>query len=308
MPSDPASSTLHAGLRAILVCPACKGPLEDRPGAMACTRCATSHPAPAGRPPDLRLQRPTTTSPEIILGGPAPDGNAIECRPLEANPSPQVDLASARIPHHLTREMVSWFPKASSKESLALDLGCGEGIHQGIVEHAGFQYVGLDWKCTGATLHGDAHALPFQEAAFEFVLSVAVLEHVAWPFLMGREACRVLRPGGLFIGTVAFLEPFHEESHYHHTHLGTLHTLRQGGFEVLKLAPSEEWNVLTAQAGGGFFPGIPRGAARALVMPLELLQRGLWRLREGLRPRADRPSRTRNTTGAFAFVARKPLR
>jgi len=242
---------------------------------------------------------------EFPLGTPPLEEDGFDCPPLDLNPAPEVDLTGVRVPHHLTREMISWFPKPRAQGALALDLGCGDVIHREICEAAGFGYVGLDYDSPRAPILGDAHALPFRDGAFEFILSVAVLEHVQWPFVMAREAHRVLKPGGVFIGTVAFLEPFHQNSHYHHTHLGTINTLRYGGFTVERVAPSEEWSVLLAQASMGLFPKVPRPAARALVWPLELLQRVMWKAGTLLNPDPKRRSRTRNTTGAFAFVARR---
>ena len=58
---------------------------------------------------------------------------------------------------------------------------------------------------------GDATAMPFESAGFSAVVSFTMLHHVPSPELQDRllaEACRVLRPGGVFAGsdsTASFL-------------------------------------------------------------------------------------------------------
>ena len=58
---------------------------------------------------------------------------------------------------------------------------------------------------------GDAASMPFQAARFSAVVSFTMLHHVPSPELQDRllaEACRVLRPGGVFAGsdsTASFL-------------------------------------------------------------------------------------------------------
>ena len=58
---------------------------------------------------------------------------------------------------------------------------------------------------------GDATAMPFETARFSAVVSFTMLHHVPSPELQDRllaEACRVLRPGGVFAGsdsTASFL-------------------------------------------------------------------------------------------------------
>jgi SAM-dependent methyltransferase len=179
-------------------------------------------------------------------------------------------------------------------------------IHQEACERAGFDYVGLDRK--GAVgLLGDAHALPFADATFPFVLSIAVLEHLRYPLRAIAEVARVLEPGGIFLGTVAFLEPWHSASYYHHSLLGASNTLATAGLEVDFVAPSDTWSVVDAvtqmqrlPVTGKPFRWALSGAARA--------QRRVWRLlsllRQGNRSRWERY--VAHTTGAVVFRARRP--
>lgn len=57
--------------------------------------------------------------------------------------------------------------------------------------------------------HQDIHAMTFQTAAFDAVICIEVLEHVADPFQAVREIKRVLRPGGRLLLTTPFLAPYH---------------------------------------------------------------------------------------------------
>ena len=168
-----------------------------------------------------------------------------------------------------------------------------------------FEYVGLDYKSDYAPILGDAHSLPFKDKFFEFILSVAVLEHIRFPFLMMKEAYRVLQPRGKFIGTVAFLEPFHNSSFYHHTHLGTYNSLQEGGFEITHIAPNETWSALTALADMVLFPRMPRLLSRAIVTPVQIAHRTWWKIGGMFSREASDNMRMIHTAGSFTFIAVK---
>lgn len=287
-------------------CPDCRHELRRISEGADCSSCGARYPRRASGALDMRLKKSKRIQHEYVLGEPllAPPG--VDFRLLREKRAPAVDFGELSVPYHLTRALMSHFPRAGSRGDLALDLGCGTALHRPVCEAAGFEYLGLDHDSDMAQLLGDAHALPFRDASIGFALSIAVLEHIRYPFVMMREVHRVLRPGAAFIGTVAFLEPFHSESYYHHTHLGTLNSLREGGFEVKCIAPSAQWNALAAQGAMGLFPRMPGVLLRPLLWPLLLLHRMWWTIGGLVRPEATATVRIRNLTGAFSFVARRP--
>jgi SAM-dependent methyltransferase len=186
-----------------------------------------------------------------------------------------------------------------------LDLGCGNMVHQEVCEYAGFEHVGLDYESEEASILGDAHSLPFKDESFEFILSMKVLEHIRFPFVMMKEAYRVLEPNGIFIGTVAFLESFHLNSFYHHTHLGTYNSLQEGGFRIERICPSDKWSVLVALAKMSLFPEMPSLFSKLIVMPIQIIHKIWWRIGGIFSYKASEGKRIKNTTGEFTFIARK---
>ncbi|MBI4396548.1 MAG: class I SAM-dependent methyltransferase [Elusimicrobia bacterium] len=100
-----------------------------------------------------------------------------------------------------------------------LESGCGFGKWLLFYKRQGYEIVGLDWSpATGAkvkayeegTLYvgGDARRTPFQDGAFDLILSLGTIEHsVDGPGQALGEAYRTLKPGGTLISTVPILTP-----------------------------------------------------------------------------------------------------
>ena len=184
-----------------------------------------------------------------------------------------------------------------------LDLGCGAAVHRELCEALGFRYVGVDVVVEGGDVLADGQALPLNAAQFEFVLSISMLQYVPNPWAVVAEVRRVLVPGGTFIGSVPFLEPF-SGGYFHMSQAGIASLLESAEFEIVALGPSARWTSLTAQASMGLFPKMPRSLARALVAPLDLAHRLWWRVGSLVDEKADEQTRIGKTAGSFSFVAR----
>lgn len=293
----------------ILICPKCHSALEkNSTDNFSCQTCSEVYPITESGGLDLRLRSEKKVINEVILGKPLRLPPNLPSSSLTLNSTPQNNFTGINLPHHLSGELLSYFPKASSDQSIVLDLGCGDTIHRGVCEMAGFRYIGLDYSNSKAPLLGDGHALPFRDASVEFVLMIAVLEHIQYPLVLMQEVKRVLKDGGVLIGTVSFLEPFHENSFYHHTHLGLYNDLTYAGFEVQQLAASEDWQVFDAQANMApwvFFPGLPDFIRKSIIRSPKVLSK-LWFSLNSLFRKTPLPEKFSHVTGAFSYVAKKP--
>jgi SAM-dependent methyltransferase len=78
-----------------------------------------------------------------------------------------------------------------------LDVGCGEKPYARLFEPYAAAYVGLDTaEHAHADLVGPIESIPAEDASFDVVLCIQVLEHVDDPAQGVRELHRVTRPGG----------------------------------------------------------------------------------------------------------------
>jgi SAM-dependent methyltransferase len=289
----------------ILSCPNCNSDLIVSTMGANCSFCDSKYIYNNNGNIDLRLPKQKKYSYEFKLGDKSPLIKDFDFKKLLNKDNPEVDFSDLDVPRHLTKILLSYFPKAETKDAMMLDLGCGDMVHEKIGKHAGFAYVGLDYESKNATILGDAHALPFKDNCFDFILSIAVLEHIRFPFVAMKEAYRVLKQNGRFIGTVAFLEPFHGDSFYHHTHLGLYNVLKDVGFTIDKICPSSEYSVLMAQAKMGLFPKMPLFISHSILMPIHLLHKVWWKMGGVFSKKSSEDIRIRNTTGVFTFLAKK---
>ncbi|PTX56603.1 3-demethylubiquinone-9 3-methyltransferase [Litoreibacter ponti] len=110
---------------------------------------------------------------------------------------------------------LSWFDtKIDWADKAVLDLGCAGGFMAEALAERGAQVTGIDPArdaIEAARVHaaqeghairydtGVGEALPYEDASFDAVVCVDVLEHVQDLHQVCREVARVLRPGGTFL-------------------------------------------------------------------------------------------------------------
>jgi SAM-dependent methyltransferase len=176
------------------------------------------------------------------------------------------DLGERYEEHHRERrdegdfvfvpERIPLFVAAIGRGKRVLDLGCRSGaLTRHLLE--GNTVVGLDVDAAALEkaaalgiepVHANVEErLPFEDAAFDAVVAGELFEHLRFPDALVAEIRRVLRPGGLLVGSVPnafrvqsrlrFLRGRSPEDDPTHLHLfspGDLRTLLSG-FENVEL-------------------------------------------------------------------------
>ncbi|MCX7927267.1 MAG: class I SAM-dependent methyltransferase [Candidatus Omnitrophica bacterium] len=90
-------------------------------------------------------------------------------------------------------------------------------------------------KLPNVDIVADAHFLPFRESSFDGVIITAVLEIVKDPQAVIREIERILKPGGIVLATLPFLQPYHPDPTDYHRFTIEGVKLLFNNFEVKKL-------------------------------------------------------------------------
>lgn len=149
----------------------------------------------------------------------------------------------------LDRAMAEAVPFARGR---LVDVGCGSRPYEALFRPAIADYVGVEYHATwrgsanattggegGADVYYDGEHLPFENGAFDTVLSNQVLEHVPRPTPHFAELVRVLRPGGHLIATVPFSYREHSVPNDFHrfTQFGLSRYCLDTGLAVVVLRP-----------------------------------------------------------------------
>lgn len=141
----------------------------------------------------------------------------------------------------LLNECLTTHSDVFQRSSIVLDVGGKKEIGD-----KGFRYpvesvrtwinLNIDTK-TKPDVAADATRLPVSDASVDVVVCTEVLEHLYMPVLCVDEIWRVLKPGGVFIGSAPFVFPVHGDpnDYYRYTESGLRSLLHQ--FSVVKMEP-----------------------------------------------------------------------
>src|SRR5215510_637104 len=138
-----------------------------------------------------------------------------------------------------------------------LDVGCGDKPYQHLFQPHVSEYVGVETEHTfaltiastrsRADVYYDGEHLPFQNASFDTVLNVQVLEHTPRPAALIAEISRVLRADGALILTAPFSFRLHEEPHdyFRFSPHGLRELCGRAGLEIELIEPMGSlWSLL----------------------------------------------------------------
>ncbi|MDX6442776.1 MAG: hypothetical protein QOE43_2505, partial [Gaiellaceae bacterium] len=110
---------------------------------------------------------------------------------------------SSRLDPHRTsaqyavrKPLLEWLSAQDVRRLRVLDVGCGDRPYEPLFKDAA-EVVGFDVPGNAhADLHGTIDAIPVEDASFDVVLCLQVLEHVPDPAAAVRELRRAVKPGG----------------------------------------------------------------------------------------------------------------
>ena len=153
-------------------------------------------------------------------------------------------------------------------DGYCLDVGCGPGRHRELIQARGYRWLGFDrGNFASATARSDAGALPLPAKSMAAVVAWQMLEYAEQPELVFAEAARVLEPGGVFCGSVSFLEPVHGRTYFNISPLILERLLSRHGFADVEIKPGLNGLALVLWT---WLRSVPIPFADRLAIPLAL--------------------------------------
>jgi SAM-dependent methyltransferase len=165
----------------------------------------------------------------------------------------RLDPPLSSVQFAVRRPLVDWLQAQNVEGAQVLDVGCGDRPYAELFPGA----VGFDVPGNPrADLHGSIDAIPVEDASFDVVLCLQVLEHVPDPAAAVRELRRVVRRGGRVLLSTHGIYPFHPNP-------DDLWRWTHQGLERLFLT-NAEWASVTVRPGAGTVSTVAMQVAHVL--------------------------------------------
>lgn len=149
---------------------------------------------------------------------------------------------------------------ALPQDALVIDLGCGSGISIELFKRSAphAKWIGVDIEHSpevDARTRDDAEFrtydgvnIPAEDGSIDMIYSRQVFEHVRYPEQVLADIKRVLKPGGMFIGSTSHLEPYHSFSLWNFTPLGFKRLVDASGLQLVEIRPGIDGITLISRA------------------------------------------------------------
>lgn len=158
-------------------------------------------------------------------------------------------------------ELVAW-QKAHQHKPRLLDLGCGVGDSAAWLAPYVDEWHGVDIADSQEAIERHSRGvdenrikefngvdLPYESETFDMVYCRQVFEHVRYPDRLLQEIRRILKPGGVFVGSVSSLEPYHSRSYQSVTPWGFAMWMSDAKLKPSTLRPGVDAFTLMLRSG-----------------------------------------------------------
>lgn len=289
----------------IAMCPHCRGSLQKESDRAHCVSCDRTYDRNRHEQFDFRLQGRVNKSADYdIVSTSQPTSDSDVFTQFQQHSDPAIDIDSLEVSGR-NRKQLSYLP-APDDGAVAVEAGTISATLRPALERIGYEYVGFDVTSVEAPFLADGRAIPIQDDSVDVVVSNRVIEHVRYPILFFNEIRRILKPGGMFVGSVGFLEPWHGFSNCHLSHHGTYNMLQAAEFDIRWIAPDTHGLFKISQMG--LFLKLNKHLSTALAVPLYALHLLWYKIGfyyTGSEAASDLQRRLRNA-GGFTFLANVP--
>lgn len=206
-------------------------------------------------------------------------------------------------PRRILNKALEEFGRSLPQGGRVLEVGAGVYDHRGYFPTHELETFDADPDQKPDIL-GDAHEMPIEDATYDVVVALSVLEHVFDPYQVTREIFRILKPGGHVFAWVPFFFGVHAFPHdiSRFTAEGLRICFERAGFEVTR-TDAEKYSGVFLNATDLVHFTLPRRHPRRIVRAantgLFLLFRAGYRL-------DDRGAKLKTLYAGTELYARKP--